>query len=263
MKYQIFPNFEFQAGANKGIARPPINDLTGPWNIDETNQRVSTPNPKLLPEFHTVFQTRLAYYFEGRSPGQASISFSQDKARNFIQDFDYSASQFGVDDPDFAPYTFRVRTNNANEEQLRNMDISYNQTLGFLPGPYLRGINVGFTYGRTYASVRRQQLAPHRVTSRLGYSYGRFNASFGMIWVDDKPESSTYGRYVGQITKFDGSLTVRLTKYVSLYVQGRNITNMKDRWYESPTGTQEGKNGYLRQIEEYGANWVFGVKGQF
>ena len=263
MKYQILPNFEFQAGANKGIARAPINDLTGPWNIDETNQRVSTPNAKLLPEFHTVFQTRLAYYFEGRSPGQASISFSQDKARNFIQDFDYSASQFGIDDPDFAAYTFRVRTNNPNEEQLRNMDISYNQTLGFLPGPYLRGINVGLTYGRTYANVRRQQLAPHRVTSRLGYSYGRFNASFGMIWVDDKPESSTYGRYVGQLTKFDASLTVRLTKYVSLYVQGRNITNMPDRWYESPTGTQEGKNGYLRQIESYGSNWVFGVKGQF
>lgn len=263
MKYHILPELEFQAGVNKGIARPPINDLTGPWDIDETNQRVSTPNPSLLPEFHKVFQTRLAYYFGSRSPGQASISFSQDKARNFIRNFDFSASEFGIDDPDFAAYTFRVRTNNPVEERLRNMDVAYNQTLGFLPSPYLRGLGLGFTYGRTYANVRRQGLAPHRVTSRLSYAYARFNASFGMIWADDKPESSTYGRYFGQITKFDCSLTVRMTRFVSLYVQGRNITNAKDHWYESPFGTQEGKNGYLRQIEEYGANWVFGVKGQF
>ena len=263
MKYQILPELEFQAGVNKGIARPPINDLTGPWNIDESNQRVSVPNPKLLPEFHKVFQSRLAYYFGSKSPGQASIAVSQDKARNFIQDFDFSASQFGIDDPDFAPYTFRVRSNNTVEERLRNMSLAYSQTLGFLPGPYLRGLNTGFTYDRTYANVRRQNLAPHRVTSRLGYNYGRFNASFGMIWTADKPESSTYGRYFGQITKYDCSLTVRLNQYASLYVQGRNITNVKDHWYQSPLGTLEGKNGYLRQIEEYGANWVFGVKGQF
>ena len=263
LKYQILPNFEFQAGGNKGIARPAIDDLTGLWSIDENNQRVSTPNPRLLPEFHTVFQTRLAYYFGGSSPGQASVSFSQDKARNFIQNLDFSASQFGVDDPDFAAYTFRVRSNAPGEQRLRNMDISYNQTLGFLPNKYLRGLNVNFTYGRTYADVRRQNLAPQRVSSRLGYAYGRFNAAFGMIWAANKPESSTYGRYFGQITKFDSSLSVRLTRYVSLYAQGRNITNAKDHWYQSPNGTQEGKNGYLRQIEEYGANWVFGVKGQF
>jgi iron complex outermembrane receptor protein len=263
LKYQILPNLEFQAGGNKGIARPAIDDLTGLWSIDETNQRVSTPNPKLLPEFHTVFQTRMAYYFGGASPGQASISFSQDKARNFIQNLDFSASEFGVDDPDFAAYTFRVRSNAPGEQRLRNMDISYNQTLGFLPNKYLRGLNVNFTYGRTYADVRRQGLSPQRVSSRLGYAYGRFNAAFGMIWAADKPESSTYGRYFGQITKFDLSASVRITRYVSLYVQGRNITNAKDHWYQSPFGTQEGKNGYLRSIEEYGANWVFGVKGQF
>ena len=263
MKYQFLPNLEFQAGANKGIARPAIDDLTGLWTIDETNQRVSTPNPKLLPEFHTVFQTRLAYYFGNQSPGQASIAFSQDKARNFIQNLDFSASQFGVDDPDFAAYTFRVRSNAPGDQRLRNMDISYNQTLGFLPNRYLQGLNVNFTYGRTYADVRRQNLAPYRVSSRLGYAYGRFNAGFGMIWAANKPESSTYGRYFGQITKFDLSASVRITRYVSLYVQGRNITNAKDHWYQSPDGTQEGKNGYLRSIEEYGANWVFGVKGQF
>ena len=47
-------------------------------------------------------------------------------------------------------------------------------------------------------------------------------------------------------------------------MQGRNITNVEDRWYQSPPGLpEEGEHGYLRSIEEYGANWVFGVKGAF
>jgi hypothetical protein len=34
-------------------------------------------------------------------------------------------------------------------------------------------------------------------------------------------------------------------------------------WYESPVGSVEGQNPSLRVMQEYGANWVFGVKGQF
>jgi hypothetical protein len=68
---------------------------------------------------------------------------------------------------------------------------------------------------------------------------------------------------MGEITKFDLTLSWKLNRVATLYVQGRNITNMVDRWYQSPPGTPEGSNGYLRAMEEYGANWVFGVKGSF
>lgn len=265
-KYQILQNLEFQAGFNKGIGRPPVDDLTGLQTFDENNLRVSLPNARLLPEFHQVFQSRLAYYFQGRSPGQLSISVSQNRSENFIQNRDFSASEFGITDPDFAAYTFRVRSNVAGSREFRNMDIDYRQTLGFLPMEVLRGINVSVTYGRSYASERRQNLAPHRLTTRLGYSYGRFNGAVGMVWVDDKPDGSgtnNPGRYIGAVAKYDLSLNFRVTRYATLYVQGRNITDMPDRWYESPPGSPEGTNGYLRQLESFGANWVFGVKGTF
>jgi hypothetical protein len=32
---------------------------------------------------------------------------------------------------------------------------------------------------------------------------------------------------------------------------------------DRPLGVQEGKQKYLRLAEEYGDNWVFGVKGTF
>jgi hypothetical protein len=184
-------------------------------------------------------------------------------SRNFVQTFDFSAADFGIEDPDFGNFTVRSKANSLEAQRYRNMDFAYNQTLGFLPSEYLRGINFAFNYSRSYANQRRAGLAPHRISTRLGYAFRRFNGTFGMIWADEKPESSTYGRYTGEITKFDLTLSWRLTRHASLYVQGRNITNMVDRWYQTPPGSEEGTNGYLRAMEEYGANWVFGVKGTF
>jgi TonB-dependent receptor len=263
LKYQIRPNFDWQAGWNKSIGRPAIDDLTGVFAIDENAQRITIPNRSLLPEFHKKFQTRLAYYFGGRSPGQLSLSLSQVQSRNFVQTYDFTAGDFGIDDPDFGNYTVRSKTNSPAPQRYRNIDFAYNQTLGFLPGEYLRGISFAVNYSRSYADQRRSGLAPHRVSSRVGYAYKRFNGTFGMIWIADKPESGTYGRYFGENTKFDLTLSWRLTRSASLYVQGRNITNRRDRWYQTPPGFAEGENGYLRSTEEYGANWVFGVKGTF
>ena len=262
-KYQISPNFEFQAGFNRAISRPPIDNLTGLWVVNESAQTVTAPNPDLLPEKHQVFQSRLAYYFGGRSPGQVSIALSQDEATNFISSQNYSASAFGVTDPTYANYTYISTTNSPTVQRFRNMDLNYNQTMGFLPSAYLRGINLGVTYSRSYANQRRNGLAPRRLTTRLGYTYGRFNGSLGAIWRDDAPNSGTYGQFAGALTKFDLALTYRLTRNTSLYVQGRNISNVPDLWYQSPPGVEEGKQRYLRQMESYGANWVFGVKGQF
>lgn len=262
-KYQIMPNFDWQAGYNKSIGRPAVDDLTGLFTIDENAQRISVPNRELEPEYHKKYQTRFAYYFGGRSPGQLTLSLSHVVSQNFVQQWDYTAAEYGNDDPDFETYTFRTRRNSPETQVYRNMDFAYNQTLGFLQSEYLRGINVGFNYSRSYANQRRSGLAPHRISSRLGYAFRRFNGSLGMIWIDDKPESSTYGRFMGAITKFDLSLSYRVNKFASLYVQGRNITNVTDRWYQSHPSLPEGQNAYLRAMENYGANWVFGVKGQF
>ena len=72
------------------------------------NERVSAPNPNLPPEHSKNFQTRLAYYFSGRSPGQLAAAFSQNHIRNLRETFDFTASEFGVEDEEFATYTFRT-----------------------------------------------------------------------------------------------------------------------------------------------------------
>jgi hypothetical protein len=63
--------------------------------------------------------------------------------------------------------------------------------------------------------------------------------------------------------RVDLTLNWKLHNYATLYVTGRNIRNAPDRWYQSPPGVEQGKNAHLRAMESYGANWVFGVRGQF
>jgi outer membrane receptor protein involved in Fe transport len=264
-KYSILRNLDFQAGYSKAIGRPPIDNLTGLWIIVEdangVTQRVDAPNPALLPEYVTKYDARLAHYFGGRSPGQLSVGVSQFDITNLRETYDYTAEEFGVDDPEYADYTFRSTRNSDQSRRSRNLEFSYQQTMGFLP-ERLRGTSVNVAYTRSYASARRNGLAPHRITSRLGYAYRRFNGSIGMVWIDDRPDG-IYGRYRPEQTQFDLSLTWRLTNRYSLYVQGRNITGQPVKWMESPPGVAEGESPALRVYQEYGSNWVFGCRGQF
>ncbi|HEY0966056.1 MAG TPA: TonB-dependent receptor [Opitutaceae bacterium] len=260
-KYKILPNLEFQAGFNQAISRPPVDNLTGVWIIDEINERVTAPNAALMPEYSDNYQTRLAYYFEGRSPGQLSIAFSQNDISNLRTTYDFTADEFGVDDPEFQNFIFRSTDNSAEERRFRGMEVQYNQALGFLPEK-LRGTNVNVAYTRAYANIRRNNLAQHRLTSRLGYAYARFNGSIGMVWRGDSPDGNE-GRYKRALAQFDLSLSYRLHRRASLFVQGRNIFNQPVLWYDTPTGNVEGIGSVVTRMQEYGANWVFGVKGTF
>ena len=261
LKYQILRNFEYQAGFNRAISRPPIDNLTGLWVVDDVNERVNAPNPNLPPEHSKNFQTRLAYYFGGRAPGQLSLALSQNTISNLRETFDYSAAEFGVEEEEFAAYTFRSTRVSENVRRFRNMEVAYNQTLGFLNEKF-RGTSLNFAYTRSYASQRRNNLSPHRFTTRLGYAYRKFNGSIGMVYRDRSPDG-IYGRYKEELTQFDLSLTWKLTNRYSMYVQGRNITGKPVKWMESGPNDVEGVNPSLRVMQEYGANWVFGVRGMF
>ena len=260
-KYRFTPNLELQAGFNQAISRPPVDSLTGVYNVVEDAQRVDAPNAELQPEYSKNYQARLAYYFGNRAPGQLTLQVSQNDIRNLRETFDFTASEFGEEDPDLQTYVFRTTRNSAETRRFRNLELSYQQTLGFLPD-FLRGTSVNLSYSRTTASQRRNGLAPHRVSGRLGYAYRRFNGSIGGVFTDERPDG-VYGRFREAVLQFDTSLNWRLTPKISLYVQGRNITQQPLRWFDTPPGVAERRQRVLRLYQEYGANWNFGMKGTF
>ena len=260
-KYRFTPELEFQAGFNQAISRAPVDSLTGVYNVVEDAQRVDAPNADLAPEHSKNYQARLAYYFGRRAPGQLTLQVSQNDIRNLRETFDFTASEFGEEDPDLQTYTFRTTRNSSETRRFRNLELSYNQTLGFLP-ELLRGTSVNLSYSRTTASQRRNGLAPHRVSGRLGYAYKKFNGSIGGVFTDERADG-VYGRFREAVAQFDTSLNWKLTRSTTLYVQGRNITGQPLRWFDTPPGVAERRQRVLRQYQEYGANWNFGVKGTF
>jgi iron complex outermembrane recepter protein len=258
-KYNLLRNFEFQAGYTSAIGRPPVGALAGLWNINETTRIVTAPNPDLLPEDIKKYDARLAYYFGGRAPGQISVGVTQADIMNLGETHDFTADEFGVDDPQFEGYLFRATRNSDRSRRQRSMEFSYNQAMGFLPELF-RGTTFNLAYTRAYASARRNGLTPHRVTSRLGYAYRRFNSAVGMTWVDNRPDGN-YGLFRPEETRFDLSLGWKLTARLSLYAQARLTPPAK--WLRSPPGMAEGESPMMRLYYYYGTNWVFGCRGTF
>ena len=262
-KYNISRNTDIQLGYNQSIGRPPIDNLTGVWVINEDTQRITAPNSGLLPEYHKKWQARFATYIE--PSGQFTVSVAQINTRNMRLTRDGTAEEYGITDPDYETYIINSSYNAPGENITRTMDVAYNQTLAFLPKA-LRGTTVGLNYGRTYVQrgVRRGNMAPHRFSGRLGYSYQRFNGSLGFVWRDRAPMDSTnIGRFYAEQFTCDTSLNWKLGNNVWLFIQGRNIFKEPVKWFESPPGTPEGKNAVLRQYQYYGSNWVFGIRGNF
>ena len=259
VKYDILENLQFHASANKAISRPPIDSLTGAWLINDDSFLITSPNPNLLPEYSNNYVARLAYYFE--PAGQLTVTVRQNDIENLRETRRGTAEEFGVaDDPLYSTYEFQAPFNLPAPVRFRGLEVGYSQSLSFLPDPF-RGTTLNLAYTHTYASERRGGLAPHRFTASLGYRYKRFSTRVGIVWHDDTPWDTVYGRYKRHTTKYDLGGEYRLNSRVSLFVQGRNIFNDSQRWFESPY--VEGEAGALRILENYGANWNFGVKGTF
>jgi len=258
-KFDIRENLQFHASANKAISRPPIDQLTGSWLINDETFLVTSPNPNLLPENSRNYVARLAYYFE--PAGQFTLTVRQNDIENLRATRRGTAEEFGLgDDPIYSSYEFQAPFNIANAVRFRGVEMGYSQSLSFLPDPF-RSTTVNLSYSRTYASERRPNIAPHRVTASIGYRYKRFSTRVGVIWHDDTSWDEIYGRYKRHTTKYDLGGEFRINTRLSLYFQGRNIFNDSQRWFESPA--VEGEAGALRIVENYGTNWNFGVKGTF
>ena len=133
------------------------------------------------------------------------------------------------------------------------MELSYRQNLKALPAPF-RGTTVFATYTRTYADERRRGLTPHTITGGFDYRYKRLSFGLRAVWQDNAPWFNAT-RYRPQIIKYDGSINLRLVRQLTAFMQARNIFNRNHEIYEA--------NGSLWRAENYGSNWVFGIRGEF
>ena len=81
------------------------------------------------------------------------------------------------------------------------------------------------------------------------------------MWTNDTPWTTTVTRYRRAKITSDLSGAMRLTRRVSLFFQGRRIFNDGLELFEGVSAEHD--RPVLQMYENYGANWVFGLKGTF
>ena len=256
-KYRFTDDLMFDIGWNKAIKRPNINDLNGLWRIDVENLVVNMGNPNLRPEETKKIAAGLSYYFT--NVGSLTVQVSQTDVQNLAENFEFTAQELGITDPEFQDYEFRTKQSGTGSRRFRDMTISYRQQVGrFLP-EFFRSTGVHLNYTRAYASQRRGGLTPHQLKGGFDFRRGRFAFNMGAVWQDEAPWTGTVGRFRRQNVKLDLGGSFRIARNMQVFFSGRNITQVPHRIFQSFNGGPK----VLWRLENYGTNWTVGVKGNF
>ncbi|HYC69632.1 MAG TPA: TonB-dependent receptor [Opitutaceae bacterium] len=274
-KWTVRDNLFLKLGFNKAIKRPNLNRTGGPWVIDIDDEfgdyTVTVPNPGLKPERSTRYSAMLEYYFE--PAGTASIHVYQSDITNAIDENaeGVTAEEAGFGNiPELADYFFRTYRNLDEKRRVRGFELSYSQQLRFFQNEYLRALSVFATYSQFNATPRPRtgtRFFPRAATGGVTWSYGKYYLQVNGTWTD---ETFTGGNTVpgnsliapGEVEYFKPrtilfvSARYKLNNRFSLFLSG-------DRAYDSGKIWFYKSDGRIRQVENYGSQWSFGVKGDF
>jgi len=250
-KYRFSDDLIADIGYGRAINRPNVLDLSGLMSINETAQTLTVSNPNLKPENSERLAGSIAHYLGGS--GSVRATFTETHIRNLKTLTEFSAAEYGIDDPSLAGYTVITNTQGQGTRRFRSMELEYRQRLAFLPAAL--GSAAAFaSYTRTYASERRVGLTPHVITGGVDYRFRLLALGLKTRWEDQAPWSNVT-RYRPQVIRYDGNVDLRINRRLTLFVQARNIFNRSYEVYEG--------NGNLFVAENYGSNWVVGLRGEF
>ena len=175
------------------------------------------------------------------------------------------------------PFTLYFQERNGSSGRATGLELSWQQALSFLPGP-LDGLGVNLNATFIRGSSELDELVPGTMAS-----YRRFTVDFlpeqpkkvynAQVWWEKYGVSARVAfNYIGEFvrtsggltsfsmndtaTRVDCSLSYRLNRRFTIYVEGRNLTDEVTSWYATT------KN----RPEEYfftGAVYTGGVKFRF
>lgn len=257
LKYNLMPNLEAHFGYSSTIRRPGYANLAGVWSINETNQTVTAPNPKLKPEESDNYAARLAYYFE--PVGLLAATFTQRDVRNLIITDELTAEEFGYTGADdLANYRFVTSDNGAETIGIRSMEIEYSQNLAFFGNAFKR-LTARVSYTRLYAEIARANLSPHLASGGLNYTLGRLNVYGNWNWTDDVNTNLTGSTYRRHRANVDVGGGWRINSKYSVSVSVRNVTNAP---YINMVKFANGMQAMNRH-EIVGTTWTFAMKGVY
>jgi TonB-dependent receptor len=271
VSYNITDNLILRAAYSRSIGRPNLGDIIPSYTLPDPTDlggTITVTNPKLAPEQSDNYDLALEYYF--KQVGVFSVNAFRKNFSNFFGSFTVPATvellnSFGI--PDAQQYVDQgsnLKTSfNAGDATVDGYGFSYqgnlrwgfsafaNATLLHLQGSRYadfknfisKSVNWGFGY------------QGHHLNAKLNWNY-RGRERLGALSYDP-----TAYEYFKPRLYLDANLEYQLAKHVSLFINGRNITNVPqdDQRYGASTPVY----AQLYRREMFGAVYTFGLKGTF
>ncbi|HEY8993318.1 MAG TPA: TonB-dependent receptor, partial [Lacunisphaera sp.] len=223
--YRIRKNLLFRASYHDAITRADIaNLIPGVSGVNESNFTLTTTNPDLKPEKSRNFNLSLEYYFE--PVGQLTAGWFKSR----IKDLQRTRTGIAVTDTWLASvypgYTLSITDNVANTE-MSGFELDYAQQLAFLPG-HLKGLGVFANYTRLHFDSWDNYLnaAKDQWNAGVSYTQGPFYGQFRVNYTGKRQTSTAVAgwyNFDGERRMCDVAVSYRLSRHVTLFVNGKNI----------------------------------------
>lgn len=263
--------------ASRTLTRPSLSDLTPRLNytiLRPNNLTASSGNPDLKPYISTNLDLSLEWYYQ--QGGYVTLALFKKTVDDYIVTmFGNEELAIGNSSGDFpsGTATFRVqRPRNVETAKVEGLEIAFQHQFSYLPSPFN---GFGFGANATFVDSPSTLSAGDSDTTRsfalegvgdsqnvmVFYEKGPFGLRTSYNHRDDYLRTAFNGEaneplFVKGSGQLDAQASVRVGQYVTVTLEGSNITNTKVESY----GRYE--NQWI-SILETGARYSLGVRANF
>ncbi|MBM3855885.1 MAG: TonB-dependent receptor [Verrucomicrobia bacterium] len=217
----------------------------------------------------------LEYYFD--RVGFVSVgAFRRDIDNFFVSTVIPATPEFlalhSLDGEEYAGYDVSTQINSPEKVRMEGYNLNYKQALTFLP-EWARGVQLFANFNALRATGTGAGnfggYIPRTVNWGLSLSRPKYNLKINWHHRGRARDSAITGRGIeagtynwsGQRMYVDVGADYNLTKRIALLVSVRNLNSMPERTEAAGPSTPDAMQ--LLTLTNYGAVWVFGVKGSF
>lgn len=253
-KYVLNPATNFRLAMTSTYARPNFSDIVSDdKGIDRQDQEAFIGNLELDPVRAGNFDFLVEHYFGTVGVLSGGIFYKR------LDDFIYTrvTRQEFLGVPDIDVY----QSVNGGRADVYGLELAYQQNLTFLPGFFKDfGLFVNYTHAQSQATFTDRagrfdeegnRITTEEISQLPGQSEHVFNgalfyqkkgfqariaANFNSEFISDVGANSITDEFVDSRWQFDASVSQRISKYFTGYVEAVNLTNSYGRTFLGTTG---------------------------
>lgn len=260
-RYAFTTNLIGRLSYSTAVARPGFNQITSASQIDFGNNLVIEGNPNLAATTSDNFDISLARYLP--HAGLISVGAFDKEFHNYILPNQVQSSFPGI-----TGITSIQSFSNSPAACATGVELQYIQRFAFLPGPFDGlGVDTNYTYVASWAKIRPGETGSLPSTSNnnfnvaLTYEKGPVQFRFSTAYVGHNlyaiGSSRATDLFAAPRFRIDMGASYVLSRYATLYVESKNLTDTPLQFTEGPT------NSRPIQREFYDATYLAGVRATF